>query len=402
MEKKILVINVGSSSIKFKVFSKLSKKELASGICERIFLDGNFLIKYLDESSNDDKKIKYLQYDSKEKFDSYEVALEYLFNKLSILKIINNLEEVEAIGHRFVHGGNKFDSAVKINEKVQTQIKELIKFAPLHNECQLEVYEILKDKFEKRTHVAVFDTSFHMTIPEINSTYPVPEKWRKDFNVKKYGAHGISYAFIVNKMKKIFKKEKVNLIICHLGNGSSVCAIKDNNSYDTTMGLTPMGGLVMGSRSGDIDPSIHSYISKEVGLSIHEINNALNKESGMKALVGYSDFVEIENKAVDGNEFDFAINLYSKSVSDSIVKYINNLENKIDGLIFTGGIGENSIGIINRITKNIKIKRYRISKIFNPKKLNDFSKVNSLFSKKIYIVKSNEELEILNEVLKLI
>lgn len=415
MGKKILIINAGSSSIKFKIYNATNKEDIAWGICERIFIDGSFKLSYFDEK--DEKKSKEQKVIEKNNFNNHVDALDYLFERLSNLKIINDLSDIIAVGHRVVQGGDFFEDSVIIDNDIIQKIEKLIPLAPLHNEPQLNVINILKEKLSDAKQVAAFDTAFHQTIPKVNSTYAVPEEWRVKHGVKKYGAHGLSYRYLTDTVKEILKKERVNVIACHLGNGASVCAIKENNSLNTTMGLTPLDGLIMGTRSGSIDPSIHNYISKQKNLSIDEIDSILNNESGLKALCGHSDFREVFTKSVTGNNYDFTIEIYAKKVSDFVVQYINELDDKVDAIVFSGGIGENNKDVVKRIIDNIKISNYKtninlsiektklsISSFkFNKKeKKHSSKKINTLFSKKIYVIKTNEELVILNDILKLI
>ncbi|MGL5591430.1 MAG: acetate/propionate family kinase [Mycoplasmoidaceae bacterium] len=415
MSKKILIINAGSSSIKFKIYNAVNKQDIAWGICERIFIDGAFKISYFkeeDEKRNDEQRII-----EKSNFEDHVSALDYLFERLTTLKIINDLSEIIAVGHRVVQGGEYFQSSVLVDHDVIEKIEKLIPLAPLHNEPQLKVINILKDKLSDAKQVAAFDTSFHYTIPDINSTYAVPEDWRQNHGVKKYGFHGLSYRYLTDTVKTILKKNRVNIIACHLGNGASVCAIKENNSANTTMGLTPLDGLIMGTRSGSIDPSIHQYISKQKNLSINEITSILNNESGLKALCGHSDFREICSKSVKGNDFDFTMDIYAKKVSDFIVQYINELSDKVHAIVFTGGIGENNKDIVKRIIDNVKISNYKTNISDSDEKRNfsipsfkflkkgknySAKKISTLFSKKIYVIKTDEELVILNDILKLI
>ncbi|MGL5640170.1 MAG: acetate/propionate family kinase [Mycoplasmoidaceae bacterium] len=415
MSKKILIINAGSSSIKFKIYNAENKQDIAWGICERIFIDGALKISYFDEK--DEKRNDELKIIEKSNFDDHISALDYLLERLKTLKIINDLNDIIAVGHRVVQGGDYFQSSVIVDNNVIEKIEKLIPLAPLHNEPQLNVINILKDKLSDAKQIAAFDTSFHHTIPDINSTYAVPEDWIENHGVKKYGFHGLSYRYLTDTVRSILKKDKVNIIACHLGNGASVCVIKQNNSVNTTMGLTPLDGLIMGTRSGSIDPSIHQYISQQKNLSINEITRILNNESGLKALCGHSDFREICSKSVKGNDFDFTMDIYAKKVSDFIVQYINELSDKVHAIVFTGGIGENNKDIVKRIIDNVKISKYKTNvsdsneksnfsnsalKFLKKDKNYSAKKISTLFSKKIYVIKTDEESVILNDILKLI
>lgn len=393
MNKDILVINAGSSSLKFRLYS-YEMKEKASGLCERIGVDGFFKIEYFE--NNDIKK-----FENSADFKNHDLAIDFLIKTLIELKIVTSLNDIVGIGHRIVQGGSISDSSL-IDANVLKVIEDCIKLAPLHNKPEADVIKILLNKIPNAKNVAVFDTSFHTSIPKVNNYYPVPKEWVQKHNIKKYGFHGTSYRFINEKMQEILKIDKpLNLIVCHLGNGASMCCIKDGKSYDTTMGLTPLSGLIMGTRCGDVDPSIFDLVYREENLTPSVIFDKMNKESGFKGLCGSTDFRDITSKAQKGNEFDFAIEIFAQKIANYAAIYRNMLEDKVDGIVFTGGIGENAFNARERICQ--KINGIKLNNAINQAKIGDYqliSEPSSLF--KVFVVRTNEELKIAQDTKKFI
>ncbi len=394
----ILVINGGSSSIKFKLFNT-DFSVIASGICERIFVGGNFELEYLNKETNE-----MVEFKNEIEFPDHNVAIEYLFDQLLEKKIINSLDEISGIGHRVVQGASTLSKPEIVDERVEKLIEENIDLAPLHNKPQLAIIRATKAKAPSIMNVACFDSGFHTTIPEVNSTYAIPKEWREELRIKRYGAHGISYEYITEKMKQILGKDEVNLIVCHLGGGASVCAIRKNKSYNTSMGLTPLEGLVMGTRSGDVDPSIFKYVSKQKGLDAVEIDRILNFESGVKALCGRTDFRDITPKYDVDEEAKLAVDLFTKRVADYVVRYTNDLENKVDALVFCGGITENDGVIRHKIINRLHLGDYYIDEEKNKEKTKDYMEITKeAFPdfKRVFVVKTNEEIQIAKSVASL-
>ncbi len=396
---KILVINGGSSSIKFKVYDSTSMISLCQGLCERIFVDGRFKLTYLDLNTNSENEIE-LETD----FPNHDVAVEFLLNKLVECKIIDSIEDIKGVGHRVVQGADDISQSVIVDEEVENIIEKNIELAPLHNKPELDIIKIIKNKLPNSVNVGVFDSAFHTSVPSINSTYAIPKQWREELKVKRYGAHGTSYRYILEKSKSILNKDNLNLIVCHLGNGASICAIKDSKSFNTSMGFTPLEGLIMGTRSGDIDPSIFKYISNKLNIDASEIDKILNYESGVKGLCGYSDFRDITSRSQPGNEYEFTLDLFAKRVVDYIVRYTNDLDNKVDALVFCGGIGENVSIIREKIINSLKVGNYHIDSELNKQKNEDYLKISKHIckhSKNIFVIKTDEELMIANDVKKI-
>lgn len=386
---KIIVLNAGSSSIKFQLFDD-NLNLLAKGLCERIFIDGCFELTICNSNEKIKKSVD---------FPNHRSALQCILDHLVTLKIISSFDEIVGAGHRVVQGGNYFVDSALIDESTLSKIYEYAKLAPLHNKHEADVISDLCNLIPNCKNVAVFDTTFHTTMPEKNYRYAIPIEWEKKYLVRRYGAHGTSFHYVTSEMQKFLNKQDVNLIICHLGNGASICAVKNGTSYNTTMGFTPLEGLIMGTRSGDIDPAVIDYLCKELNQSPKEITNYLNKQSGMFGLTGSSDMRDVFKDEVKNK---VAIEMYAQRVANYIVSYANQLSAKIDGIIFTAGIGENCIPIIKKILNEVPL----LSLSYNEEKLSDLSyshikKISNESSKyHLYQIRTNEELMIVKNVLK--
>lgn len=398
LKKKILVINAGSSSIKFQLYEITTNKQfnpICKGLAERIFVDGKTTIKYNNNEFVSDTSLS-----------NHNVAAEVILELLKSQNVIQNFNEIIAVGHRIVHGGEKIKESVLVNDDITKIIAENIKLAPLHNPAGLSTLKAFQAG-ANCPHIAVFDTTFHTTMPKINYIYPVPYNWYTDYNVRRYGFHGISYHYIINKLSLIINKpvSNINAIVCHLGNGASICAIKNGKSYNTSMGFTPLAGLMMGSRSGDIDPAIHQYIAEQLNLDIVGVVNKLNNESGLLGVSQISsDTREVSQAAKDGNsQAQFTLELYAKRVVDYITQYQNDLDNKVDAIVFTAGVGENSALIREMIIKNIKTMALDYNYGKNNQSYDDYLQIsNDLSSVAIYAIRTNEELMICEETYRLL
>lgn len=386
MIKDILVINAGSSSLKFRLYD-FDLNEKANGLCERIGVDGFFKIEYFQ-----DNEIK--KFSSESDFTDHSLAIDFLLKKASELNIISDVNDIFGVGHRIVQGGSVINSKL-VDEDVLKLIEDNIKLAPLHNKPELDVLKIIMEKIPNAKNIAVFDTSFHTSIPKLNNYYPVLKDWVEKYKIKKYGFHGTSYRYINEKMKEILGivDRELNLIVCHLGNGASMCCIKDGKSFDTTMGLTPLAGLVMGTRSGDIDSSIFDLISREENLDCKQIFDKLNKESGLKSICGSSDFRDILAKLSDNKDYEFALQFFVQKVVNYISIYKNMLNDEVDAIVFTGGIGEN-VPLVRKLVCD-KVVGISVNDEKNNTKIDDYLKISQPLSKiKAYVVRTNEELKI--------
>lgn len=329
---KILCVNAGSSSLKFQVYEMPEEKVLINGYIEKIGLPDCFWnVKINGEKIKTERFLK-----------DHTEAVEVLIEELLKHNVVSSLDEIKGVGHRVLHGGERYSSSVEITDQVVKDIEELTKLGPLHHPGNLAGINAMRKALPEVVNVAVFDTAFHQTMPEENYIYPVPYSWYEKYGVRKYGFHGTSHKYITETMKEKLKNDKLNLIICHIGSGASIAAIKDGKCYDTSMGITPLDGLMMGTRSGSIDPSIIEYVCKESGKTVEEVTNELNKQSGLLGISGYSDCRDVENLALDDNHnAKLALTMYCNRIAEFIGKYYLELNGKVDSIVFTAGVGEN-------------------------------------------------------------
>ena len=395
---KILCVNAGSSSMKFQAYEMPEEKVLINGYIEKIGEQDCFYT--IKVNGNKIKKEKYLK--------NHDEAASVIFDELLENNIVNSLDEIKGVGHRVLHGGEIYSESTVITDKVVEDIKNLTKLGPLHHPGNLAGINAVKNALPNVPMVAVFDTAFHQTMPKENYLYPVPYEWYKKYSVRKYGFHGTSHKYITEYMKKKLNKENVNLIICHIGSGASIACIKDGKCYDTTMGITPLDGLMMGTRSGSIDPSIIEYVCKESGMTVEEVTNALNKKSGFLGVAGKADCRDVESLCADGDEMALlAYRMYTKRAAKYIADYYLELEGNVDAIVFTAGVGENGplyrakvvemlnpIGIYinkemnNKVAAYLDIKEAKIS--------SDDSNVD------VYVVPTNEEIMIVRDTYNLV
>lgn len=386
---KIISINAGSSSLKFKLFEINEEKVIASGLFERIGIDGSFYtIKFNGEKITEEIELP-----------DQEVAVKILLDRLLSLNIINSLDEIDGVGHRVVSGAYKYKNSVIINDEVIDNIDEIKDLAPLHNPDDVLVMRAFKANLPNTLMVAVFDTTFHQTIEPVNYLYPVPYDWYRNYHVRKYGAHGTSYRYLVSKIEEILDRKDLKIIACHLGSGSSVCAIKDGKSIDTSMGFTPLAGVMMGTRSGDIDPAIIPYIMEKEGKNALEVIDDLNHASGLLGMSELSlDSRDIEQAIEEGNEQAL---LTQEKYCRTIVNYISNyyvLLNGADVIIFTGGIGENSAMVRERILEKLSCLGVKIDSQKNDFR-GEIRKISTDDSKiLVYVIPTDEELIIAKDV----
>lgn len=391
MDKKILVINAGSSSIKFQVLKYNDLSVIAKGLCERIRIDGAFKIEY-----NGNKE------ELKSDFPTPEVALKFTIDYLLKNKIIDNVDEIVGVGNRVVHGGTKIlESCVATDKNIQI-LNSYAALAPLHVPPELDALKILQGLFKNALHVAVLDTTFHTTIPPKNYMYGVKDEWLEKYEVRRFGFHGISYQYINEEMKKILNKQNNNLIVCHLGSGSSICAIKDSKSVSTSMGFSAIDGLIMCTRTGDISPYVIDYMSKQLNKPIDDILNTMMKESGLKGMTGFTDMRDVE-KNLDNTKVKKGFDAFIKRIVNFIVISLNDIENKIDGLVFCGGIGENSPIVREAIINELHVLNIKLDKNLNEKEFMNNKKITTEDSPvAVYVVNTNEECMMGKEVKRLI
>jgi len=395
---KILSVNCGSSSLKFQMYEMPEEKVLISGNFERIGIEGSFYtVKFNGEKTKKEVAL-----------ENHKEAFQILIQELLDNKVVENLEEVGGIGHRVVQGGDYFDKTVVVDDDVLAKIDELSTLAPLHNPAAIVGIKAAQEVFPNATQTVVFDTAFHQTMPQENFMYAVPIEWYRDNSVRKYGFHGTSHKYITESMQEHFKKKDVNLIICHIGSGASICAVKDGKCHNTTMGLTQLDGLVMGTRCGTIDSSVIEYICKERNLSVEEVNHILNKNSGLLGIAGKNDFRYIEELANNGDEMaQLAIKMLRKSIVNFIAQYFVELNGELDAIVFTAGIGENAItlraDIINSISNALGVELDSNANnsvaSFKDKKSGVISTIHSKFQ--VIVMPTNEEYMILKDTFEL-
>ena len=395
---KILCVNAGSSSLKFQLVEMPEEKLIISGYFEKIGLKDSFWTTKFNGKKY--KETKYLK--------NHSEAADALIDELLKYKAVESLDEIKGVGHRVLHGGEKYSDSVIITDEVINDIKALTKLGPLHHPGNLAGIEAMKKALPEVPMVAVYDTAFHQTMPKVNYMYPVPMEWYTKYGVRKYGFHGTSHKYITLKMKEKLGKDDVNLIICHIGSGASISAIKEGKCFDTSMGITPLDGLMMGTRSGAIDPSILEYVSRESGESLEEITNDLNKKSGLLGISGFSDSRDVENAREEGNEnAALALNMYNDRIAKYIAEYYIKLNGEVDAIIFTAGVGENGImareEILSRLAAlGITIDNEKNNSIAGYKDEHEGIISSSESSVPVYVLPTNEEIMIIKDTYNLV
>ena len=389
---KILSINAGSSSLKFSLFNMKDESVIASGIFERIGIDGSCYIKFNGERIREDAKL-----------DTHVDAVNILLEKLISLKIVESLDEIEGVGHRVVQGKDIFDKSVIVDEEVMKKLESIKSFAPLHNPANMLGIEAFMKSLPHAKNTVVFDTAFHQTMNKETYLYPVPYEWYEKYGIRKYGAHGTSHRYIAETLEKKLNTNKFKLISCHIGNGASITAIKDGKCIDTSMGFTPLAGVMMGTRSGDIDPSLLPPVMEAENKDINQIINDLNKHSGILGLSGISsDMRDLTEAYNQGNERAIlTMNKYARRITDYIAQYYVLLEGA-DNIVFTAGIGENSFIVRKLVCDNLKCLGVKIDDEKN-KNCHGEALISTDNSKvKVYVIPTNEELMIARDTLELI
>ena len=393
----VLVINCGSSSLKYQLINSDTEAVLAKGLCERIGIDGRLV--YQPEGG--EKEISDLA------MPTHTEAIQFVINALTNEKtgVVGSLKEIDAVGHRLVHGGEKFACSVVINDEVLAAVEECNDLAPLHNPANLIGVRACQELMPGVPMVGVFDTAFHQTMPKEAFMYALPYRYYEDLKVRRYGFHGTSHSFVSKRMAEILEKpyEETKTIVCHLGNGSSICAVKNGKSVDTSMGLTPLEGLAMGTRAGDVDAGALEYIAKKENLDINGILKVLNKESGVQGLSQLSsDFRDLWDGANSGNEFaKIALDVFCYRVAKYVGAYVAAM-NGVDAIAFTAGVGENDHGVREKVCSYLGYLGIEIDLEANNcrGKEIEISKPDSKV--KVWIVPTNEELAICRETVALL
>ena len=390
---KILSVNAGSSSLKFQLYEMPEEKVLISGLMERIGIDNSFYtIKVNGE------KIK-----KEVNLENHAKAFEVLVEELKANNVVDSLDDIKGIGHRVVQGGDYFDKTVVIDDEVLSKIDELSSLAPLHNPAAVTGIKAAKEVFKDAVQTAVFDTAFHQTMPKENYLYALPMSWYKDYKVRRYGAHGTSHKFVSQRVNKILGREDTKVIVCHIGNGASVSAVVNGKCINTSMGLTPNAGLIMGTRCGDIDASIIPYIMEKTGMTPKEIDNAINKQSGLLALSEKSsDSRDIEDGIASGDEACIlAQKIYVRRIVDYIAKYYVEMGG-CDAICFTAGVGENSASTRRDIVNSLSSLGFYLDEEANNVRGEERLITTKDSKVACYIIPTDEELMIAKDTFELV
>ena len=394
---KVLVVNCGSSSIKYQLINMENESVMAKGYLEKIGLPDSFLTHTVN---GEKRKID-------EPINNHEEGIKLVLAQLTHPEygVISSLDEIGAVGHRVVHGGEKFSSSVLIDDAVMEAMKECIPLAPLHNPAGITGIEACKKVLPNVPMVGVFDTAFHQTLEPKAYMYAIPYEYYEKYKIRKYGFHGTSHKFVSQRVAEVMNKpiEDLKIITCHLGQGASLCAVKNGKSIDTSMGLTPLAGVPMGSRSGDIDPSIVTFLMEKEGLSAKEMDNILNKKSGKLGLSGISaDDRDIEKEIPNGNKrAELAIDNFVYQVVGYIGRFVAQM-NGVDVITFAGGVGENGIDVREQICEYLEFLGVKINKEANNCRGKEVEISTSDSKVKVFVIPTNEELMIARDTKELI
>lgn len=389
----VLAINAGSSSLKYQLIQMPQEKVLAIGVFERIGLDDPV---FTIEIGDDKERMK-------ADIPDHESAVKWLLERLRTSGVIHSLEEIRAVGHRVVHGGERFTDSVLLSDEVIEEIEDVSELAPLHNPANLTGIRAFQEVLPDIPMVAVFDTAFHQTMPEKSYLYSLPYDYYKKYGIRKYGFHGTSHKYVSQRASELLgiPLEQLRLISCHLGNGASITAIDQGKSLDTSMGFTPLAGVTMGTRSGNIDPALIPYIMEKTGQTAEEVINVLNKQSGMLALSGFSsDLRDIEEQAGENDRAELALNVFAERIHQYLGSYAAKMSG-LDAIIFTAGVGENSITIRQKVLTGLEFMG-----VYWDSSLNQFRGKEGFINYphspvKVMVIPTNEEIMIARDTIRL-
>ena len=393
----VLVINCGSSSLKFQLINSDTEAVLAKGLCERIGIDGSLTYQPAGGEKTTENKA----------MPTHTEAIQFVIDALTDDKrgVVKSLDEIGAVGHRVVHGGEKFASSAVITDEMIKAVEECNDLAPLHNPANLIGIAACKELMPNTPMVGVFDTAFHQTMPEKAYMYGLPYEYYEKYKVRRYGFHGTSHSFVSQRTAEIMNRpyEETKTIVCHLGNGASICAVKNGKSVDTSMGLTPLEGLVMGTRSGDIDPAILEFLAKKEDMDITALMNMLNKKSGVHGVSGISsDFRDLTAGAESGNKrAQIAIDVFAYRVAKYVGSYAAAM-NGVDAIAFTAGIGENVCLVREKVCEYLGFLGIALDKEANSKRGEEIEISTADSKVKVFVVPTNEELAIARETVALV
>ncbi len=387
---KIIAVNAGSSSLKFQLLEMPAEDVITEGIVERIGIPNSAMT---------------IKFNGKQKFEQdfkdHAEAIEFLLGKLIELKVVASFDEISGVGHRVVHGGEKFTDSILINAEVIKGIEAVSDLAPLHNPANLTGISAFQKALPNVPHVAVFDTAFHQTMKEDAFMYPTPYEWYEKYGVRKYGFHGTSHKFVSTRANEILGGTNNKIIICHIGNGASLSAVKDGKCVETSMGLTPLAGIPMGTRSGDIDPAIVEFICNKEGKTVQEVTSALNKQSGYLGVSCVSsDARDLEDGVAAGNKkCELAFDLQAKAVVDHIAKYYFYMGG-CDAICFTAGIGENGVDFRELVLNRLEFAGVKLDKEANNCRGKEQMITTADSKIKAYVIPTNEEVVIARDTVK--
>ena len=394
---KILVLNCGSSSLKYQLINMDDESVLAKGNYERIGDPKAFVT----------HKVNGEKYVMENAAPTHKEALEFIIKQLTEAnyKVVNSLDEINAVGHRVVQGAEKYADPILVDDSVVAGIKEVADLAPVHNMAAAMGIEACRNLMPNKPNVVVFDNGFHKTIPEERYLYPIPYHYYREYKIRKYGFHGTSHYYVSRRVAELENKpvEDIKTIVCHLGQGASLCAVQGGKSVDTSMGLTPLGGIMMCARSGDLDPSIVTYLMKKENIKPEEMDKILNKESGLYGLSGVApDVRDVEAEAANGNERAIlALKAYDLNIAQYIAKFIVSMGG-VDNIVFTAGVGENQKNRRAGIIKNLEFLGIKLDDTKNEVKGEEEKISTDDSSIAVYVIPTNEELVIARETLNLI
>ncbi len=395
---KVLVINAGSSSLKYQLIDMTNEAVLAKGLCDRIGIENSFI-----KQSKGDEEAVVVSKVLKNHRDAIEAVISALTDEK--IGVIKSMSEISAVGHRIVHGGEKFNSSAIINEKVMEAVRECIDIAPLHNPPNIIGIEACQQIMPGIPMVGVFDTTFHSSMPDYAYLYAIPYELYQKYGIRKYGFHGTSHKYVSERAAELLGKplNELKIITCHLGNGSSICAVDKGRSIDTSMGFTPLQGLAMGTRSGTIDPEVVTFLMEKEDLTVKGVSNLLNKKSGVLGVSGVSsDFRDLHAAADEGNKrAELALEIFAYGVKKFIGEYIA-VMNGVDAVVFTAGIGENNSVIRSQVLKNMDFLGIRIDAAKNKIRGEEIDISTPDATVRTLVIPTNEELAIARETLRLL
>ncbi|MDO5037010.1 MAG: acetate kinase [Tissierellia bacterium] len=393
----ILVVNCGSSSLKYQLIEMEKQEVVAKGLAERIGIEGS----RVEHKATGKEKLVV-----EEALEDHKKALEIVLNSLvdDEYGVIDSLDQIDAVGHRVVHGGEDFAKSTLIDDQVMKVLEANVELAPLHNPPNIMGIEACKELMEDTPMVAVFDTAFHQTMPAVNYIYALPYEYYEKYKIRRFGFHGTSHQYVTERAADMLGKDldEVNLITCHLGNGSSITSVKGGKSYDTSIGFTPLEGLPMGTRTGNMDPAIVPFIMEKENLSPSQVSNLMNKESGVLGISGVSsDFRDLEAAAEEGNDrAQLALDIFEASIRKFIGAFLTEMDH-CDGIVFTAGVGENSITTRERVIEGLASLGLKIDKEKNDMRGKEAIVSAEDSSIKILVIPTNEELKIAQETVRL-